>query len=95
MQLRLLRTFLLICLCLVLWAVANYDNLRALAQARAERDRERATLQQMEGQIASLRRRRQALATDLSAVERAAREQFKMTEPGEVLILVEREAPRQ
>lgn len=94
LRLRLLRTFLLIALCLVLWAVINHDKIRALALARAERDRERATVEQMERQLAELRRRRQALALDPAAVERAAREQFKMTRPGEVLVRIERDAPQ-
>jgi cell division protein FtsB len=92
-QLRLLRTFLLIGVCLTVWVALNYENLRALAFAEQERDETQVSVDTLRRNLSVMRVQEEALNTNLRAIERAAREQFKLTMPGEVLVLIEREQP--
>ncbi|MBN1476017.1 septum formation initiator family protein [Candidatus Sumerlaeota bacterium] len=89
-QLRLLRTVSLIAVCLALWAAWNLERIHDLTEARTQRDQLRGQVEQVESDIASMRQQRQALLTNPRAIERAAREQFKMTHPGEVLVQIDR-----
>jgi len=91
-QLRLLRTAVLILAAIGVWIGINYENLRELALAREERDAQLAVVEEMERSLEAMRHRHQALEREPSAVERSAREQFKMTMPGETLVGIEREA---
>jgi cell division protein FtsB len=90
-QLRLLRTVSLIAVCLGLWAAWNFERIHDLTEARAGRDQLRGNAEKVERDIASMRQQREALLVNPRAVERAAREQFKMTHPGEVLVQIDRE----
>jgi cell division protein FtsB len=90
-QLRLLRTVLLVSLCLAFWVALNYGNLREMTIAKEERDEMRAQLIETRAHLEAMRQRSLALRSDRGALERAAREQYRMTYPGEVLVLLERE----
>jgi len=92
-QLRLLRTLLLVVGCLALWALFNVENLRQLSEAQADRDTVAATVESLRASLGQMQAEREALNTNLRAIERAAREQFKFTYPGEQLVLIERETP--
>lgn len=89
-HLRLFRTFVLITLTLVTWVALNYENLRELALAQSERDALATSVESLRHSLETMRVQREALGTNLQAIERVAREQFKMTMPGEVLVRIER-----
>jgi cell division protein FtsB len=79
--------------CLGLWALFNVENLRQLGEAQADRDAAAATVESLRASLGQMQAEREALNTNLRAIERAAREQFKFTYPGEQLVLIEREVP--
>ena len=85
-----MRTALLIAVFLVVWAALNLGDFQALNQARVERDREQAAVTQLESELRDMEIQREALNSDLQAVERAAREQHKMTFSGEVVVHIDR-----
>ncbi len=88
-----LWTCVLIVICLVGCVALRYEELRELALAQAERDREQARVEELEAANETLRQQREALETDLGAVELSARENLRMTRPGEQMIQVERSEP--
>jgi cell division protein FtsB len=94
-QLRLLRTLVLISVTLGTWIALNYENLRELALAQSERDSLQSSVDNLQHSLEVLRVQREALNTNLQAIERVAREQYKMTMPGEILVRIERQDPSQ
>lgn len=84
------RTALFILICLGIWVTVNIESLHQLAQVHEERDQLLTTQRALEGELRDLRDQRQELAINTDAIERAVREEARMTRPGEVLVLIER-----
>jgi len=80
-------------LLVVLFAAGGLKSWRDLQLERAHEVELQLRIQDTEQSVAHLKRRIELLGKDPAALERVAREELGMVKPGEVLIVLPREAP--
>ncbi len=76
----------------ILLAAGGLTSYRDLTAARAHEAELQQRIQETEQSVDRLKRRIESLGKDPAALERAAREELGMVKPGEVLIVLPREA---